>query len=198
MACKVCEHKDRRAIERAAKASPSLEGLVAVCAQYDVTRAALERHLAKCPAAKRRRGAQEAPDEAPPDSGRRAVADVQEEAPLPPPRELAAPDEELRRRAKLLTRQLEHMIESRSEPRHISNVANALAVVDKLMLARERGARLIYEHPDFEGMVMDLVAAVVAELGPNAPEGLEGRVAERFEELQAERASSGVVERRAA
>lgn len=67
----------------------------------------------------------------------------------------------------------------------------ALTALSRL---EERAA--IADHPDFTGLLEDLVAAVVAELGPDAPEGLEARIADRFEALQTARAAAP--ERRAA
>lgn len=245
----------------AAAAGPSLDALTALCDRRDVTRAQLERHLAKCPpsdaprarirsqrvsrgaltdalgtrthsprmgngeltdalsmgshsqrvsegaltdalstgshsqrvhqraptnAPSMRTRSRRVPEDAPPDSGRR-----------PAPRELAAPDEELRRRARLLTGELERMITEGAEARHIASVAGSLAKVDSLILARERSLRPIEEHADFEGLLTDLVASVAEELGAAAV-GAEGRIAARFEERQARRAAAGAAERRAA
>lgn len=63
------------------------------------------------------------------------------------------------------------------------------AIVAKARL-EERQA--IHEHPDFPPLVEDLVAAVRAALGPDAPDGLESRIADELERLQVARAATAV------
>lgn len=185
--CAICDHERAGELDAAARAASSLDERMHVAERFAVTRAAIAKHLKNCLAP--------APAESPPDSGARLapVAGKGEAAvhdpptALPPPRELAAPDEELRRRATLLTRHLER---PDLEPRQVAQVSNALASIDRLVLARERSAAPIDEHPDFEGVVEDLVSAVLDTLGPRAPEGIEAQIAAAFEERQATRAGA--------
>lgn len=55
-------------------------------------------------------------------------------------------------------------------------------------------------HPDYPGFIEDFVTAVLDELGPDAPAGIGGRIADRLEGLQAARAeeASTAPRRRAA
>ncbi len=62
-------------------------------------------------------------------------------------------------------------------------------------IARLEERQAIHEHPDYGPLVEDLVTAVVVELGPNAPDGIEARIADRLEALQVQR---GVAPRKAA
>lgn len=210
--CPICSHASRRDIDAATREGvPPLDEQMKLSERFKVTRAALERHIRKCepaPVAGRRRARAASEEELAPDSGPRLASEAQKAPPtheepealeevakpLPPARELATPVEELNRRAQLLTRHLER---EDLEPRQVAQVSNALAAVDRLMLAREKSERPIHEHPDFDGLVEDLVDAVVGELGPRAPEGIEGRIAEALEHLQAERASGPALRRAA-
>lgn len=203
--CAVCRHPRFVALDAAARvAAPSLEGRLAVAQEFDVTLAAVEKHLDRCKpprAAKRAKRIDEQRVEEAPESGPREAVEATpsipaapEPPPLPPARELAAPDEELRRRAQLLTRHLER---EDLEPRQVAQVSNALASIDRLVLARERSERPIDEHPAFEPLLEDLVAAVLDALGPRAPEGIEAEIAEAFERRQAERASGQALRRAA-
>lgn len=193
-ACAICKHKSRAAIEADGRGGASLDALVDVCAKHGVTRSALERHLAKC--SPRTRRARKGAEDTPPSSSEQAPEEMDDggRSSLPPPRELAAADEELRRQAQLLTRHLER---PDLAPREVSQVSNALAAVYRQISAREKGQRPIDEHPSFEGLVEDLVEAVVAELGPRAPDGIEGRIAARLEALQAARAAAPALRRAA-
>lgn len=55
------------------------------------------------------------------------------------------------------------------------------------ILAQLEARRSLAEHPDFGGLVEDLVAALLEELGPTAPPGIEARIADRFEVKQSAR-----------
>lgn len=175
--CAVCNHPKRSELEEAARAEGgSLDGLVGVCERFGVPRVGVERHLAKCGAKKSRRSVG-GPG---PASERRAVAPS-------PPRELGGLEEELRLVARRLAAKLE-------EPEITAQAAGALS--GRLMqtlkaLEAHRASRPIHEHPEFDGLVEDLVEAVVEELGPKAQAGLEERIAARLEELQAARAGGG-------
>jgi len=197
--CAICDHKSRAEIEASARSAASLEALVAVCAKWNVRRAAIERHLKKCAPSERSSG-NEAGNETSPDSGPRAVgegtttATGEETKPLPPLRELRTALEELRHQAQLLTRQLER---EDLTPTQLAQVSNALRALHRQMTVVRQEAP-IHEHHAFDGLVLDLVAAVIEELGPKAADGLEVRVAARFEQLQAERVSETIQRRRAA
>lgn len=56
--------------------------------------------------------------------------------------------------------------------------------------ARLEERQAIVDHPDFAPLVEDLVAAVRSVFGPDAPDGLEARLADELERLQAARAAS--------
>jgi transcriptional regulator with XRE-family HTH domain len=58
--------------------------------------------------------------------------------------------------------------------------------------ARLEERQAIHEHPDFTPLVEDLVLAVRSALGPDAPDGIESRIADELEALQAARAVSAV------
>lgn len=111
---------------------------------------------------------------------------------LAPPRELSTLEDELRRSVQELNRFLEGGALSPTQAAGL----HAKKITALASLAKMQADRGIHEHPDFAGLAEDLIAAVVAELGPEAPEGIEGRIADRFEALQAARAAAG--ERRAA
>lgn len=55
--------------------------------------------------------------------------------------------------------------------------------------ARLEERQAIHDHPDFAPLVEDLVAAVRSVFGPDAPDGLEARIADELERLQASRAA---------
>lgn len=208
-ACSVCKHPKKRAIEKAAKADPSVDALVGLCQRFNgVTRAGIERHLAKCPTVAKsspRRG-EVVPDEASPDSGPREAVEAQgkpptalngdsdEARPLPAIRELQTAQQELRYQAQLLTRQLEREDLS---PTQLAQVSNALRALHRQM-AMLRDNSPIHEHAEFPALLEDIITAVVDELGPDAPEGLEGRVADRYEQLQAARLAEASAPRRRA
>jgi hypothetical protein len=59
-------------------------------------------------------------------------------------------------------------------------------------LARLEERQAIHEHPDFSPLVEDLVLAVRSVLGPNAPDGIESRIADELERLQAARGASAM------
>jgi hypothetical protein len=183
--CAVCAHPNRVEIEKEASEATSLEERLEVAARHKASRQVIERHLAKClglEAASHNGVAGEA-------RGRETPVD-----PLPPLRELRGPLEELRHQAQLLTRQLER---PDLTPTQLAQVSNALRALHRQMTAVREQAP-IHDHEAFDGLAEDMVAAVVEELGPDAPDGIEWRIAERFEELQARRAEAGSQKRRAA
>jgi transcriptional regulator with XRE-family HTH domain len=57
-------------------------------------------------------------------------------------------------------------------------------------LARLEDRQAIEDHPDAEPFLEDVVQALLDVLGPDAPEGIGARVAERLVELQAARAAT--------
>jgi transcriptional regulator with XRE-family HTH domain len=59
-------------------------------------------------------------------------------------------------------------------------------------LARLEERQAIHEHPDFAPLVEDLVLAVRSALGPDAPDGIESRIADELERLQATRSASAM------
>jgi hypothetical protein len=174
--CSICSHPQQRAIERAlAKGAAVLD----VCEEFVIKRVVLEKHVENCPKVfrgARRAGAKSEPEQAPESSSHPAVA----RSPL---RAIGSHTEEI-------YRSLENLIRA-SEAEDVTPAQRAALEGRKLSLLREirqrEAGRSIHEHPDFAGLVEDLVAAVVGALGPSAPEGLEGRIADRLEELQAER-----------
>jgi hypothetical protein len=58
--------------------------------------------------------------------------------------------------------------------------------------ARLEERQAIHEHPDFAPLVEDLVLAVRSALGPDAPDGIESRIADELERLQAARGASAM------
>jgi transcriptional regulator with XRE-family HTH domain len=59
-------------------------------------------------------------------------------------------------------------------------------------LARLEERQAIADHPDFAPLVEDLVHAVRSALGPDAPDGIESRIADELERLQTARGASAM------
>lgn len=204
--CTICHHERRAEIERAsAEQPPTLEGRLHVAQTFAVSRATLEKHLEKCKPLPRRRGRKSvapAGDDAPPDSGSRPVPETgageaaKESAPVPPPppRPIGSAGEELERYLQLVIRKVEG--EDVKSTQIVPLIKEARQLITALQKLRDE--RPIDEHPAFEALVEDLVAAVVEALGPRAPEGIEAEIAEAFERRQAERLGAASPLRRAA
>lgn len=111
--------------------------------------------------------------------------------PVSAAREIGSHEEEL----KLSLANLTDALKDAETPTHVAALeGKRLSVLKELQ--RFEAARGIHEHPDFAGLVEDLATAVVEELGPNAPDGLEERIAARLEALQAARAEGATVRRK--
>lgn len=110
------------------------------------------------------------------------------------PRELGTTEEELQISLRRITDRLEGRYGRPSHAQAASLEARRVQVLRTL--AGLEASRGIDSHPDFPAVLEDLVRAVVESLGPDAPDGIEGRIADRFEALQAAR--QGDTERRAA
>lgn len=193
-ACKVCSHPRLQEVEA------TLVGGAAeldVAEKYSLTRAALRKHLTTCApragakVAKARARRSSSSEEAQPASSRRPS---QKPASVSPPRAIGGHVEELRRSLEKLVRASEAPDVS---PAHLASLGGRILSVSR-ELRRVESERGIQEHPAFVGLVEDLVAAWMGELGPDAPEGLEARVADRFERLQAERVYADEPESRSA
>lgn len=104
-------------------------------------------------------------------------------APSSPPREIGSTAEELRLSLVNLARASEAPGTTPAQRAQLEG--RKLAVIRELQ--RLQGAGGIEEHPDFEGLIEDMVQAVLDVLGPAAPPGVEERIADRLERLQAAR-----------
>lgn len=101
------------------------------------------------------------------------------------PRELGTPREEMERNLLLL---LAEANRPGITPTQKVQLLGAARHTLKDLVRLKEGSP-IHEHPDFDGLVEDLTSAVVGVLGAKAPAGIELEIADRFLELQNDRAT---------
>ncbi len=106
--------------------------------------------------------------------------------PVAPPRELGTTPDELRESIRAIERDLS--APGLTPPQRTQLHRAKVAALTALSRLEERAG--IQDHPEFCDLIEDLVTAVCEELGPNAPPGIEARIAERFEHRQVERSDA--------
>jgi hypothetical protein len=102
-----------------------------------------------------------------------------------PLRELGATPDELRQSIREIDRDLRGP--ALTAPQRTQLHRAKVAALTSLARLEERAA--IHEHAEFGDLVEDLVEAVLEVLGPQAPPGLEARIADSFEARQVARAT---------